>query len=188
MSQMSAVMSTTGALTAYVAWVTTTRDAPPVRHEFIADDASVGLRALLAAMPRGSSATCRPLHRDVPEHEIRLRTIDVVYTQRSDGKRITRPVIAQSTMAALGQVIDELGEGFAKISATVASAGACIPEDGASGMAWWNDLSDADRRFWMLASMGTSPSDAWEYRKRCCDAGLTPSPSCIATLATGNRQ
>ncbi len=171
MPEMSAVMSTTGALTAYVAWVTTTRDAPPVRHEFIADDASVGLRALLATMPRGSSATCRPLHRDVPEHEIRLRTIDVVYTQRSDGKRITRPVIAQSTMAALGQVIDELGDGFAKISATVASAGACT-EDGVEGMTWWNALSDDDRRFWMLASMGTSPADAWEYHKRCRDAGL----------------
>lgn len=129
MTGMTSVMSATGALAPYVAWVTTRRDAPPVRHEFIADDASVGLKALLATMPRGSSATCRPLHHDQAEHEIRLRTVDIVYTQRSDGKRITRPVIAPSTMAALDQIIDEVGDDVARISATVASAGACTPNE-----------------------------------------------------------
>lgn len=44
--------------------------------------------------------------------------------------------------------------------------------DGAAGMLWWNTLGDDDRLFWMLASMGTSATDAWAYFKRCGAAGI----------------
>jgi len=119
----------TGALTTYVAWVTTHRDAPPARHEFIADDPQAGLRALLSTMPRGSSATCRPKHRDKAENEIRLRPIDVSLIQRSDGKRIHKSVFAACTTDAIVDVIDQVGGDFTRVSATdVGSAGACTAE------------------------------------------------------------
>jgi len=45
-------------------------------------------------------------------------------------------------------------------------------DGGAAGMAWWNALDDADRRFWMLASTSASPADAWAYFKHCGAAGV----------------
>lgn len=42
----------------------------------------------------------------------------------------------------------------------------------AAGMLWWNTLSEDDRLFWMLASMGTCAADAWAYFKRCDAAGV----------------
>lgn len=39
-------------------------------------------------------------------------------------------------------------------------------------MEWWNALDDADRNFWMLASMGTTPAHAWAYFKRCDARGI----------------
>jgi hypothetical protein len=56
--------------------------------------------------------------------------------------------------------------------------------DDAAGMAWWNALSDDDRRFWMLASTGVSASDAWDYFKRCDAAGLTSSAAHAVGSAT----
>lgn len=44
--------------------------------------------------------------------------------------------------------------------------------DGAAGLAWWNAMTDHDREFWMLASLGASPADAWKYFKRCGAAGM----------------
>ncbi|MBL8388122.1 MAG: hypothetical protein JNK17_07905 [Hydrogenophaga sp.] len=32
-----------------------------------------------------------------------------------------------------------------------------------AGMAWWNDLSEADRRYWCLAAMTAVPAQAWKY-------------------------
>ena len=31
------------------------------------------------------------------------------------------------------------------------------------GMAWWNGLSEADRRYWCLAAMTAVPAQAWKY-------------------------
>jgi len=45
--------------------------------------------------------------------------------------------------------------------------------DGERGMAWWNALSDEDRRYWLALSLGTSPADAWEYFKRCTKPSST---------------
>lgn len=30
-----------------------------------------------------------------------------------------------------------------------------------AGMAWWNGLSEADRRYWCLAAMTAVPAEAW---------------------------
>jgi hypothetical protein len=35
--------------------------------------------------------------------------------------------------------------------------------DGQAGMAWWNSLSEADRRYWCLAGMTAVPAEAWKY-------------------------
>jgi hypothetical protein len=32
-----------------------------------------------------------------------------------------------------------------------------------AGMAWWNGLSEADRRYWCLAAMTAVPAEAWKY-------------------------
>lgn len=32
-----------------------------------------------------------------------------------------------------------------------------------AGMAWWNGLSEADRRYWCLAAMTAVPAQAWKY-------------------------
>ena len=32
-----------------------------------------------------------------------------------------------------------------------------------AGMAWWNGLSEADRRYWYLAAMTAVPAQAWKY-------------------------
>ena len=32
-----------------------------------------------------------------------------------------------------------------------------------AGMAWWNGLSEADRRYWYLAAMTAVPAEAWKY-------------------------
>lgn len=34
--------------------------------------------------------------------------------------------------------------------------------DGA-GIAWWNGLKEADRRYWCLAAMTVVPAQAWKY-------------------------
>lgn len=31
------------------------------------------------------------------------------------------------------------------------------------GMAWWNGLPEADRRYWCLAAMTAVPAQAWKY-------------------------
>lgn len=32
-----------------------------------------------------------------------------------------------------------------------------------AGMAWWNGLSEADRRYWCLAAMTAVPAKAWKH-------------------------
>lgn len=56
-----------------------------------------------------------------------------------------------------------------------AAAAAVVAKDAAAGMLWWNTLGDDDRLFWMLASLGTSAAEAWNYFKRCGAAGITSS-------------
>lgn len=53
-----------------------------------------------------------------------------------------------------------------------AAAEAAVAKDADAGLAWWNALDDAGRRFWMLASTGNSPADAWNYFKRCGAPGV----------------
>jgi hypothetical protein len=38
--------------------------------------------------------------------------------------------------------------------------------DEAAGIAWWNGLTEEDRRFWLAAALTATPSVAWEYFKR----------------------
>lgn len=38
--------------------------------------------------------------------------------------------------------------------------------DEKAGIEWWNSLTEADRRFWILLSLGNRPADAWAYYKR----------------------
>ena len=38
-----------------------------------------------------------------------------------------------------------------------------LQELGVAGMAWWNGLSEADRRYWCLAAMTAVPAEAWKY-------------------------
>lgn len=35
-----------------------------------------------------------------------------------------------------------------------------------AGMAWWNALSEKDRRYWCFAAMTAVPAEAWQYFKR----------------------
>lgn len=37
--------------------------------------------------------------------------------------------------------------------------------DDRSGMAWWNGLTEADRRYWCFAAMTATPAEAWRYFK-----------------------
>jgi hypothetical protein len=37
--------------------------------------------------------------------------------------------------------------------------------DGALGMAWWNALTEGDRRYWCFAAMTAVPAEAWRYFK-----------------------
>lgn len=53
-----------------------------------------------------------------------------------------------------------------------AAAEAAVVKDAVAGMDWWNGLNDNDRRYWMLASMGRTPAEAWAYFKRCDAAGI----------------
>lgn len=39
-------------------------------------------------------------------------------------------------------------------------------KDAEKGMAWWNDLSESDRLYWLGLSGSASPADAWEWFKR----------------------
>lgn len=39
-------------------------------------------------------------------------------------------------------------------------------QDAQAGMAWWNSLKEADRRFWLACAMSAVPADAWAYYKR----------------------
>jgi hypothetical protein len=39
-------------------------------------------------------------------------------------------------------------------------------EDGRLGMAWWNSMTEADRRYWCFAAMTATPVEAWRYFKR----------------------
>lgn len=63
-----------------------------------------------------------------------------------------------------------------------AATSAALAKDAAAGMIWWNTRSEDDRLFWMLASLGTTPADAWAYFKRCDAAGVVSS----AAQATGS--
>ncbi|MCY1553912.1 hypothetical protein D9M68_904440 [compost metagenome] len=44
--------------------------------------------------------------------------------------------------------------------------------DNHPGVTWWNALSEADRRFWLLASCSAVPADAWGYFQRVTEAPL----------------
>jgi hypothetical protein len=37
--------------------------------------------------------------------------------------------------------------------------------DALAGVAWWNALTEADRRFWLAAAITAIPAHAWEYFK-----------------------
>lgn len=50
-------------------------------------------------------------------------------------------------------VRDPFGDGLAHEST----------HDDVAGMAWWNGLSEADRRYWCLAAMTAVPAQAWQY-------------------------
>ena len=48
--------------------------------------------------------------------------------------------------------------------------------DAETGMAWWNDLTDEDRRFWMEVAGNTGVAvDAWEAFKRSTDQPMSDS-------------
>lgn len=34
-----------------------------------------------------------------------------------------------------------------------------------AGMAWWNGLTEADRRYWCFAATTAVPAEAWQYFK-----------------------
>ena len=38
--------------------------------------------------------------------------------------------------------------------------------DERAGMAWWNGLTEDDRRFWLRAALTAVPAVAWSYYKR----------------------
>jgi|GEM_PF-1978269 hypothetical protein len=38
-------------------------------------------------------------------------------------------------------------------------------EDEQLGMAWWNLMTEADRRYWCFAAMTATPAEAWRYFK-----------------------
>ena len=40
-------------------------------------------------------------------------------------------------------------------------------QDEASGIDWWNVLTEDDRRFWLAAALTATPAEAWKYFKRC---------------------
>lgn len=52
-----------------------------------------------------------------------------------------------------------------KIDSLLAPVGQeVVPTEGDdAGMAWWNGLSEADRRYWCLAAMTAVPAEAWKY-------------------------
>jgi hypothetical protein len=39
-------------------------------------------------------------------------------------------------------------------------------DEARTGMAWWNALSEDDRRYWCFAGMTATPAEAWRYYKR----------------------
>ena len=47
-----------------------------------------------------------------------------------------------------------------------------------AGMAWWNSLSEADRRYWCLAAMTAVPAEAWKYFR------LVTAPRKMANVTT----
>lgn len=44
-----------------------------------------------------------------------------------------------------------------------------LPKEGSqqdldvAGIAWWNGLTETDRRYWCLAAMTAVPAEAWKY-------------------------
>lgn len=53
---------------------------------------------------------------------------------------------------------DPFGDGLAHDS----TPDDCVGMD-VAGMAWWNGLSEPDRRYWCLAAMTAVPAQAWKY-------------------------
>jgi hypothetical protein len=39
-------------------------------------------------------------------------------------------------------------------------------QDAGNGVAWWNGLSESDRRYWLELAKSARPSDAWDWFKR----------------------
>lgn len=47
-----------------------------------------------------------------------------------------------------------------------------------AGMAWWNNLPEADRRYWCLAAITAVPAEAWKYFR------LVTAPRKMANVTT----
>ena len=47
-----------------------------------------------------------------------------------------------------------------------------------AGMTWWNNLPEADRRYWCLAAMSAVPAEAWKYFR------LVTAPRKMANVTT----
>ena len=50
---------------------------------------------------------------------------------------------------------------------------ATMTPDEKKGIDWWNALSEADRRFWLLGAITSTPAEAWDYFKRCAGDAAT---------------
>lgn len=61
--------------------------------------------------------------------------------------------------------------------------------DAESGMAWWNSLSESDRRYWLDMARTACPADAWANFKRAekvREAALPGGPACgVSASAAG---
>lgn len=52
-------------------------------------------------------------------------------------------------------------------------------DDEIAGMAWWNALPEADRRFWLLAAGTATPATAWQHYKQLTADLIRIAPAAV---------